>query len=102
MGIYVFFPSFILEVDTAVDCHLSYEPLGRSATLSSLNYVQPVGHPSASSSTTIPLVPAVVKPDDDDSFAPRFANHWPKWPPLVSPPLIDLSLITPPAYSINL
>jgi hypothetical protein len=34
MGIYVFFPSFILKVNTAVDCHLSYKPLGRSATLS--------------------------------------------------------------------
>jgi hypothetical protein len=37
LGIYIFFPTFIVEVDTATDCHLSYEPIGRSGTLPSLD-----------------------------------------------------------------
>ncbi len=58
MGMFVFFPSFILKVDTAVDCHLSYEPLGCSASLSLFNYVQPISTPSASMTTAPPVAPA--------------------------------------------
>jgi hypothetical protein len=39
--ILVYFPSFVLSVDTSSDCHLSYKPLGRSAPLDTLHYVQP-------------------------------------------------------------
>ena len=39
LGIYVFFPSFIVKVDTATDCHLLYAPIGRASQLSSLDYV---------------------------------------------------------------
>ena len=81
MGMYIFFPSFILKVDTAVNCHLSYEPLGRSTTLLPLNYVQPMSTISASTTKAPPLVPAWIKPDDNESMAPLFANHWPKKPP---------------------
>ncbi len=42
LGMYVFFPSFIVEVNTTTDCHLSYEPIGRSSTMPSINYVQPI------------------------------------------------------------
>ncbi len=37
----VYFPTFVLSVDTEVDCHLSFESLGRSAPLATLHYVQP-------------------------------------------------------------
>ena len=37
----VYFPAFVLSVDTSSDCHLSYNPLGRSALLDTLQYVQP-------------------------------------------------------------
>jgi len=40
-GIHVYFPGVVLSVDMSTDCHLSYEPLGKSAPLSSLHYVQP-------------------------------------------------------------
>ena len=40
-GIFVYFPGFILAVDTTSDCHLSYAPLGRSAALRTLHYAQP-------------------------------------------------------------
>jgi hypothetical protein len=40
-GMLVYFPTFVLSVDTSMDCHLSYEPLGHSAPLSTLHYVQP-------------------------------------------------------------
>jgi hypothetical protein len=41
LGMHVFFPSFIIEVDTSTDCHLLYEPIGRAACLADLDYVQP-------------------------------------------------------------
>ncbi len=40
-GFHVYFPAFILSVDTSSDCHLSYKSLGMSATLWTLQYVQP-------------------------------------------------------------
>jgi hypothetical protein len=40
-GMMVYFPTFVLSVDTFFDCHLSYEPLGRSAPLDTLHYIQP-------------------------------------------------------------
>ncbi len=75
MGVYVFFPPFILEVNTAVDYHLSYEPLGWSATQLSLDYVQPRSTISASPTKAPLLVPAWIKPDDNESMTPTFANH---------------------------
>jgi hypothetical protein len=40
-GMHVYFPGVVLSVDMSTDCHLSYKPLGKSAPLSSLHYVQP-------------------------------------------------------------
>jgi hypothetical protein len=40
-GMRVYFPGMVLTVDTTSDCHLSYEPLGKTVALSSLHYVQP-------------------------------------------------------------
>jgi hypothetical protein len=40
-GLHVYFPGVVLTVDTSSDCHLSYEPLGKTTALSSLHYVQP-------------------------------------------------------------
>jgi hypothetical protein len=58
MGMFVFFPLFILEVDTAANCHLSYEPLDCSASISLLDYVQIISTVSASMTTAPPLAPA--------------------------------------------
>jgi hypothetical protein len=41
LGSLVYFPTFVWLVDTAVDCHLSFDPLGHSAPLHTLQYVQP-------------------------------------------------------------
>jgi hypothetical protein len=40
-GMHVYFPGVVLTVDTSSDCHLAYEPLGKTAPLSLLHYVQP-------------------------------------------------------------
>jgi hypothetical protein len=40
-GMHVYFPGVVLSVDMSTNCHLSYEPLGKSALLLSLHYVQP-------------------------------------------------------------
>ncbi len=40
-GMHVYFPGVVLSVDTLTNCHLSYEPLGKLAPLSTLHYVQP-------------------------------------------------------------
>ena len=78
-SIHVYFPGVILSVDMSTDCHLSYEPLGKSAPLSILHYVQPRGasatYPTESltfrvgsgpiTSLGVPLLgaPAVIKDD---------------------------------------
>jgi hypothetical protein len=41
VGILVYFPTFVLSVDTSKDCHLAYELLGRSAPIDTLHYVRP-------------------------------------------------------------
>jgi hypothetical protein len=69
VGILVYFPSFVLRVDTSKDCHLAFESLGRSASLDTLHYVQPCCAPtlypsklaSHTASTFSALVPAVVE-----------------------------------------
>jgi hypothetical protein len=38
---HVYFPGVVLSVDMSTNCHLSYKPLGKSALLSALHYVQP-------------------------------------------------------------
>ena len=40
-GFLIYFPTYVLSVDTAMDCHLSFDPLGHSAPLNTLHYVQP-------------------------------------------------------------
>ena len=108
LGIYVFLPSFIVKVDTATDCHLSYAPIGHASQLSSLDYIQPVKHSTSASATaaTSPSAPAVPKDDDDGDvlpdILPTYAPHWPKKPPTPQAPPIDLTLIPPLAYLVSL
>ncbi len=45
-GMLVYFPNFVLLVDTSSDCHLAHEPLGTAAPLDTLHYVQPWRPPS--------------------------------------------------------
>jgi hypothetical protein len=54
----VYFPGVVLSVDMSTDCHLSYEPLGKSAPLSSLHYVQP-------------RCPPVLYPAESSAFCAR-------------------------------
>ncbi len=79
LGMFVFFPSFIVKVNTDTNCHLSYEPIGRSASIAKLDYVQPIqdSSPSASATvTTTPSAPAVVEDEDDnDNVMPTYAAH---------------------------
>ncbi len=46
-GLHVYFPGVVLTVDTSSDCHLAYEPLGKTVPLSTLHYVQPRCPPAA-------------------------------------------------------
>jgi hypothetical protein len=46
LGIFIFFPSFVVEANTDTNCHLSYDPNGRAAPLTKLDYVQPTQPPS--------------------------------------------------------
>ena len=116
LGMYVFFPAFIVEVDTTSDCHLSYIPLGRTANMSSLDYVQPITprHSASTTKTAPPLSPAVIEDDtdndDDDDDAddippailPTYASHWPKKPPAIPPPPIPTSELLFPSYEDSL
>jgi hypothetical protein len=40
-GFLVYFPTFVHSINTSVDCHLSYEPLGLCTPLETLHYAQP-------------------------------------------------------------
>jgi hypothetical protein len=96
-GMLVYFPSFVLSADTSSDCTLSYEPLGRSAPLSTLHYVQPRCRPSlypseiSPYSHTVSPTPALIEDD-----APLVVDSDPlidQSVPLPAPPPVDLSHI---------
>ncbi len=98
LGIHVFFPSFIMEVNTAMDCHLHYKPIRRACCLADLNYVQPnyATDQSASATATTPVkCPAKIKPDNDPADLLTFAPHWPKRPPSPQYQSIAMSLLPP-------
>jgi hypothetical protein len=95
LGMHVFFPTFIMEVNMTTDCHLLYAPVGRSCSLPDLDYVQPkfltIKSPKAASSSIQPA-PATIEPDNNDPVVrPTFASHWPKCPPTQHHPPLDLS-----------
>ncbi len=106
LGMYVFFPSFIVEVNTNTDCHLSYEPIGHLTSIDKLDYVQPVQAPSPSASTTAtttPSAPTAIKDEDNhNDVMPTYAAHWPKMPLAPSTPPYNMSLIPPLTFSTRL
>jgi hypothetical protein len=111
LGFHVFFPTFILEVDTVTDCHLVYTPVSRLAGLPDLDYVQPKFPPKASASATsaASIPPATIEPDDDKSSNDTaqedyvtYVPHWPKRPPSPSPMAIALDSITPTEFTKSL
>jgi hypothetical protein len=74
-GMLVYFPTFVLLVNTSTNCHLSYEPLGCNAPLSTLHYVQPWCAPtlypskvSPSTCNAMAVPDPVFVADDDSSF----------------------------------
>ena len=84
-----------------------YALIGRAATMSSLDYVQPIqaqNFASATASTPL-LAPAIIEADDGDvppKALPTYASHWPKKPLAPPAPPVVLPFIPPPAYSICL
>ena len=107
LGMHIFFPLFILEMDTATDCHLQYVPVGHMAQLLDLDYVQPKSAPQRSvlaMAVTIQAIPtpAMIEPDDGLDDQPSFASHWPKRP--TSPPHtpLDMSLLPLSSYTKRL
>jgi hypothetical protein len=109
LGMYVFFLLFILEVDTATDWHLQYEPIGCQTTLDQLDYVQPKFScaPSATMAKASSDLPTIIEPVDENTNnnsikAPTYTSHWPKKPPVPSTPTFNLAKLPPPAYSIRL
>jgi hypothetical protein len=67
VGILVYFPTFILSVDTLKDCYLAFVSLGCSASLDTLHYIQPCCapslYPSELASHTASKSPAVIEDD---------------------------------------
>jgi len=109
LGMHVFFPTLIMEVDTATDCHLRYTPLGRACRLPDVDYVQPrflAIKSSAAMASILNQAPATIEPDDDDQDIPppTFVSHWPKRPPSPTPihPALDLSRIPLSTFTTNL
>jgi hypothetical protein len=105
LGMYVYFPTFIIEVDTATDCHLEYAPIKYAAGLADLDYVQPkyMLEQSASTTSVVPTQPIKIEPDNADpnpeDKAPTYAAHWLKQPP--PPPTDKIDLSSLPAMSFT-
>ncbi len=89
-GMHVYFLGVILNVDMSTNCHLSYEPLGKSTPLSSLHYVQP-------------RCPPVLYPAESSAFHARAgAEPSPELCLSGNPVLIeDNSLIAQVACDVN-
>jgi hypothetical protein len=101
----VYFLTFILLVGTAVDCHLSFDPLGKSAPLDTLHYVQPrcppAVYPSESSPALFmaapsPAHPAIIEDDNNKDALLGTPLAQPEAPPLPasSLPLPGLDMAT--------
>jgi hypothetical protein len=117
-GMLVNFPTFVLSVDTSTDCYLSYEPLGCSAPLSTLYYVQPrcalTLYPSEVSPSTcnaMPVPAPVLVADDDSSFVDaqppplhdNMTSILSTAPSIVSPPggsSLDISLLATQLWAL--
>jgi hypothetical protein len=73
VSILVYFPTFVLSVDTSKDFHLAFKSLGCSASLDTLHYVQPRCAPSLYplelASHTASESPAVIEADLSTSGA---------------------------------
>ena len=88
-GMLVFFTSFVLSADISSDCTLSYEPLGRSAPLSTLHYIQPRSRPSlypseiSPSSYTVSRTPALIENDPVLVDSDRSVDQSVPFPPSV-------------------
>ncbi len=109
LGMYVFFPMFILEVDIATNCHHQYEPIDHQISLDQLDYVQPkCSQVQSATMATDPLdLPDIIEPDDEDikedgGNAPIYTSHWQKKPPASPTPTFNLTKLSPPAYFIKL
>ncbi len=78
LGMHVFVPSFIMEVNTATDCHLYYEPIGQACRIADLDYIQPkyiTGQSASATATTLVQHPATIEPDNDPADLPTFVPH---------------------------
>ncbi len=110
VGILVYFPSFVLTVDTLKDCHLAFESLGRSALLDTLHSIQPRCapslYPSKHASHTASKSPAIIEDNSsasDDADVLTWSYPQPK---CLAPPSMPSSptppLFNPPSMSAHL
>jgi hypothetical protein len=95
----VYFPMFVLLVDTVLDCHLSSKPLGTYTPITTLHYIQPQCPPSLYSlevapslSTATPSLPspALIK---DDAYTVLPAVDPALLHPSAPPSALDLGLL---------
>ncbi len=77
-GFLVYLPTFVISVNTAVDCHLSFDPFSHSAPLTTLHYGQPrcpsSTYPSKVSPTLSVATPSQTSPavvDNDNNNFPH-------------------------------
>ena len=61
-GIFVYFPCFVLEVDTSKDCTLSYAPFGKKVSIHDLDYTQPKTSSCSAASNDTPPPPVPMPP----------------------------------------
>ena len=94
-GMHVYFPGVVLSMDTSINCHLSYRPIGKSAPLSTLHYVQPrcppTNYPDKGSAFQATMdSPAPVLVEDDGGLVMEPVSPTPG----VSAPTLESSSLT--------
>jgi hypothetical protein len=104
VGILVYFPTFVLTVDTSKDCHLVFESLGCLTSLDSLHYVQPCCVPSLYplelASHTASKSPAVIEDNSSTSGGPDVLTwSYPQPKYLACPP--QPSSLTVASWSVS-
>ncbi len=101
-GMLVYFPWFVLSVDTLSDCQLSYKPLDQAALLDTLHYMQPRCPPSLYPSEQPPLsctvshTPAFIEDDSSAHGSPMDISS--NAAPLTSPTAVPLELPPSPTF----
>ncbi len=84
-GFHVYFPGVVLSIDTSINCHLSYTPLGKSAPLPTLHYISRDAPLPPTQQSTWPIVLTLALPHLRDCLSQHCLPSSKRTPLLLAP-----------------